>query len=422
MGQAVAMPDEDKSRHPGPLLRTTTEYAWRLLVIGVAAYLVLRVLGHLFEVLVPVAVALLLSALLDPLLQVLRNHRVPRGTATLATILAAVVVIGGLMTLVVLRAVDQVPQLADQVNAVIPHLRHWLEKGPLRISPRTVDNLSSTISREVSRHSSTVISAATSTGRTLLGLATGLLLTFFITIFFLYDGARVWRFVCLAAPAAARPRFDLAGRAAWATLRQYVQGTLVVSVFHGLVIAVVLTILGVPLVLPLAVLVAAGSVVPIVGAVVTGLVSVGVAGVSQGLTAAIVVTIVLIADDQIEAHILQPFVVGRYVRIHPLATVLSLTAGGLLAGIVGVLFAFPLLACVSSAVRAVVRSTNATSASGSPPAVAAEPGVTEPARRAEPPDGQHPDGHTPDGATGASGESEGEPDRGRVRWPWQHER
>ncbi|MCL2393228.1 MAG: AI-2E family transporter [Acidimicrobiaceae bacterium] len=415
------MPAEDPSRHPGPLLRTTTEYAWRLLLIGVAAYLLLRVLGHLLEVIVPIAIALLLTALLDPLLTVLRNRRVPRGMATLATIIAAVVVIGGLLTLVVLRAVDQFPQLADEVNAVIPHLRHWLERGPLRISPKTVENLSSTISREVSRHSSTVISAATSTGKTLLQLATGLLLTFFIAIFFLYDGARIWRFVCLAAPTAARPRVDLAGRAAWDTLRQYVQGTLVVAVFHGVVIAIVLAILGVPLVLPLAVLVAAGSVVPIIGAVVTGLVAVGVAGVAHGLTAAIIVTVVLIADDQIEAHILQPFVVGRYVRIHPLATVLSLTAGGVLAGIVGVLFAVPLTACLSSAVRALVRSGEGASRDGASPALSGDARLAEPPQLAEHTGNGGPDDHSPEGTAPGAPEPGGGPDRGRGRWPWQHE-
>ncbi len=124
--------------------------------------------------------------------------------------------------------------------------------------------------------------------------------------------------------------------------------------FHALAIALVLGILGIPLVLPLAVLVAIGSVIPIVGAVVTGLAAVAVAGVTGGLTDAIIVAVVLVADNQIEAHLLQPFVVGRYVRIHPLAIVVSLTAGAVLAGILGALFAVPLVACSSSAVRSLL--------------------------------------------------------------------
>lgn len=411
------MPDDDQSRHPGPLLRTAAEYAWRLLVLGVTAYLLLRILGHLLEVIVPVAVALLFTALLEPLLAALRRRGLPRGPATLITILVALIAVGGLITLVVNRAIAQVPQLADEVNKVIPHLRHWLEQGPLRISPTTVDNLSSTISKAVSRHSSTVISAAASTGSTVVHVATGLLLTFFITVFFLYDGARVWRFVCLVAPRAARPRIDLAGRAAWMTLRQYVHGTLVVAVFHGVVIAIVLAILGVPLVLPLAVLVAAGALVPLVGAVVTGVLAVAVAGVSQGLTAAIVVTLVLIANDQIEGHILQPFVVGRYVRIHPLATVLALTAGAVLAGFFGVLFAVPLVACLNTVVRALVRpDEGAVVAADMSPPLVNEPGAVERPEGIAGGDGQTPNG----AAEEETGAEEPGAEHGHIRWPWQH--
>jgi putative heme transporter len=350
----MEVPDKEQTPLPGPILRVGADYAWRILVLGLAAYVTIRILSHLLEVIVPLAVALFLTALLQPLLSFLRRHGFSRGLATLATLLVAFVLIGGLLTVVILRAVDQIPQLADQVNAVLPALRHWLEKGPLKVSPKTVDNLSNTVSKEVSAHSSTVISAAASTGKTVISGATGLLLAFFSTVFFLYDGPKVWHFLTLISPAPARPRVDAAGRAAWATLGHYVHGSLVVAVFHGLAIALVLGILGVPLVLPLAVLVAVGSFVPIVGAVVTGLAAVAVAGVTGGLTDAIIVAVVLVADNQIEAHLLQPFVVGRYVRIHPLAIVVSLTAGAVLAGILGALFAVPLVACASAAIRSLV--------------------------------------------------------------------
>ena len=125
-----------------------------------------------------------------------------------------------------------------------------------------------------------------------------------------------------------------------------------VAAFHGIVIAITLTILGVPLAFPLAVLVGLGSVVPLVGAVVTGALAVGVAALSKGLVPAVIVAAVLLIDNQIEAHVLQPLVVGRYVRIHPLAVVLALTAGALLFGIFGAIVAVPLVACINSGVRA----------------------------------------------------------------------
>ncbi len=121
-----------------------------------------------------------------------------------------------------------------------------------------------------------------------------------------------------------------------------------------MVIAIALTILGVPLAFPLAVLVGLGSFVPLVGAFVTGVLAVGVAGLSKGLVAAIVVVVVLLADSQVEAHALQPFVVGRYARIHPLAVVLALTAGGILFGIFGAIIAVPVVACTNSAAQALL--------------------------------------------------------------------
>lgn len=351
IGQSGSMRKAPDEAYPGALLRVSAAYAWRLLILAAAAYGVVLVLGRLRDVVVPFAAALLLTALLQPYLAVLRGRGLSQGTATVVSFLSAVVVIGGLLTLVVIRAVNQFPRLGLQLDQVLPHLRHWLENGPLHLSAAIVDNLNSTITKLVGSHSSTLLSAAATTGRTILRLVAGLLLTLFITVFLLYDGPRVWRFACLAAPRGARPQVDSAGRAAWTTLSHYVRGTLVVAVFHGVAVAVVLGVLGVPLVLPLAVLVAFGSFVPIVGALITGVVAVGVAGVSHGLTDAVVVTLVLVADNQVESHLLQPFVVGRYVRLHPLATVLALGAGAVLAGILGAIFAVPMVAAISAAVR-----------------------------------------------------------------------
>ena len=161
----------------------------------------------------------------------------------------------------------------------------------------------------------------------------------------------MWGFLIRGRPPRLRPNVDAAGRAAWKTLSDYVRGTLIVAAFHGVVILITLTILGVPLAFPLAVLVALGSFVPLVGAVVTGALAVAVAALSQGLVAAVIVAAVLVINNQIEAHALQPFVVGRYVRVHPLAVVLSLATGGLLFGIFGAIIAVPIVACINSAVR-----------------------------------------------------------------------
>ncbi|MGH9056340.1 MAG: AI-2E family transporter [Acidimicrobiales bacterium] len=338
--------------YPGPLLRTTADYSWRLLIVGTVVYFLVRLLSHLTLAVIPFLAAVLAAALLRPVMGFLRRRQVPRGAATLVTVLVAAFVLGGVLTLVVVRAAEQAPQLGNEINSLIPHVKHWLIHGPLRLDANTVDNLSKTLTDEVTKNSSRIASAALTTGKAAIDVLGGIALMVFVTVFLLYDGDRVWDFLVKGAPAAARPRLDAGGRAAWSTLCHYVQGTLVVATFHGIVIAITLTVLGVPLAFPLAVLVGLGSFVPIVGAFVTGALAVGVAGLSKGLVAAIVVFAILIIDAQVEGHALQPFVVGRYVRIHPLAVVMALSAGALLFGIFGAIVAVPIVACINSAVRA----------------------------------------------------------------------
>jgi predicted PurR-regulated permease PerM len=347
--------NSDPSRlraYPGAIIRTVADYAWRLLAIGALGYFVVQLLSRLSLVVIPFIVSILATALLHPLLARLRSWGLPRGLATLATVLVALGVIGGLITVIVIRAANQAPQLGNEINALIPKVKHWLITGPLRLNPSTVNNLGNTVTKDVTKNSSVIASTALSTGKTVVEVLAGAALVVFSTILLLYDGPRIWRFLLKAAPRASRERVDRTARAGWQTVGHYVRGTLIVATFHGVVVTVTLTILGVPLAFPLGVLVALGSFVPLVGAFVTGTLAVAVAGLSKGLLAALIVVIVLLVDNQIEAHVLQPFVVGRYVRIHPLAVVLSLGAGGILFGIFGAIVAVPVVAFVNSAIRA----------------------------------------------------------------------
>jgi putative heme transporter len=340
--------------HPGPALRVAADYAWCLIVIGVAAYLGLRILGHLLTVVVPFTLSVLLTAALRPLMGVLVRRGLHRALATLATLLVALVVIGGIIALAATKAIDQAPQLAKEINELIPKVEKWLISGPLRLNKGTIDSFSATLTKQVDKNGAAIASTAVSTGKTVLDVLAGLVLGVFSTIFLLYDGERVWRFLCAGFPRAARGRVDIAGKAAWQSLTYYVRSTLVVAVFHGIVMTIVLLILGVPLVAPLAFIVALGSFVPLVGTIITGLLAVGVAGLSQGALAALVVVLVLVVDNQVDAHILQPLVVGRYVHIHPLGIVLALASGAILLGVFGAIIAVPTAACVNSAVRSLL--------------------------------------------------------------------
>ena len=345
---------EDR-RHPGVPLRMAADYAWRFLVIAAAAYVVLRVFEPLYELIIALVVALFITALLRPVLAFLRRRGVPRGLATAMSVLFAFVVVGGILAYVTSRGVDDFPALGDQINRIIPHVKNWLINGPLHVNASSVNNISNTLSKEVTKNTGVIASSALSTGKTVLTVLAGLVLAIFVTVFLLYDGEGVWEFLVRLLPRDARPRVDAAGRAAWLTLSKYIRGTLIVAAFHGVVIAITLAILGVPLVAPLALVVALGAFVPLVGAIVAGALAVAVAAITHGVVAAIVVLAVLVIDNQVEAHVLQPFVVGRYVHIHPLATVLALAAGELLLGIFGAVIAVPTVACANAAIRCLVR-------------------------------------------------------------------
>ena len=305
---------------------------------------------------IPFIVSVLATALLHPFLARLRRIGFSRWLATVTTVLAAILLVGGLITVVVIRAANQAPQLGNEINSLVPHVKHWLITGPLRLNPTTVNNLGNTITKDVTSNSSAIASTAVSTGKTVAEVAAGIALTSLLHHLPALRrrpglGLRPQR-----STEGIAPDGHIAARAAWGTVSQYVRGTLIVATFHGVVVASTLAILGVPLAFPLGVLVGLGSFVPLVGAFLTGVLAVAVAGLSKGLLAAIIVVAVLLLDNQIEAHVLQPFVVGRYVRIHPLALVLALASGAVLFGIFGAIVAVPVVACINSAIRAVLDS------------------------------------------------------------------
>ena len=337
---------------PGALIRLAGDYAWRLLAIGTVVYFLVKFLSRLPLVIIPFLISLLVTAVLLPLMNLFRRRGLSRGPATIVTIVISIVALAGVLTLVVIRAAQEAPQLGNEINSLIPQVKHWLITGPLKLNPNTVNNLGSTITKAVNTNSSAIASTALSTGKTALEVLGGMVLVLFSTVFLLYDGEKVWGFLLKGAPAAARPRLDAGGRAAWTTLSHYVRGTLIVAIFHGVVMGITLTILGVPLAFPLAVIIGLGAFVPLIGAFVAGGLAVAVAGLSKGLIAAIVVLAVLLADNQIEAHGLQPFVVGRYVRIHPLAVVMALATGAILFGVFGAIVAVPVVGCLNTGIRA----------------------------------------------------------------------
>ena len=190
----------------------------------------------------------------------------------------------------------------------------------------------------------TVVKTATTAGH----LLAGLFIVLFSTIFFIYDGRNIWGWLVRLFPTRAQGRVQGSGERAWAVLTAYVRATAVIAAVDAIGIGLVAWILGLPLVVPLAVLVFIGSFIPVVGATISGTVAVAVALVSEGPVQALIMLAGVIGVQQLEGHVLQPFLLGRLVRVHPLAVVVVIAIGGFVAGIFGALIAVPLTAIVNT--------------------------------------------------------------------------
>jgi len=323
-----------------PLLADLAGWAWRLLLLSVIAWLLLRVAQQLYLVSLPIAASLLMTALLAPVVFALRRLGMPRALATAVTVLGMLAAVVGLLVWVVQRAIAEAPTLSSELSSAVQRLP---------ISNATLERLRGQFVDYLQSGSGSLAGGVITGLQTGAEVVTGVLLTLLLTIILLADGDRMWGWLVTRLPEQARRRVVRAGVPAWERLSGWMRGTVLVAVFHSTVVSITLSVLGVPLVAPLTVLVFLGSFIPLVGAIVAGALATLVAFASQGTTAAIVFLIVLLIDNQVEAHVLQPFLVGRYVRLHPFVVAIVITAGALLGGLAGALLAVPFTAALYAA-------------------------------------------------------------------------
>ncbi len=343
------MPPEDAPIRVPPLLAGAAAWCWRILVVAAAFLALVMLLGKLELLVLPLLAGVLFSALLYPAVALLCRAGVRRGWATTVVLVTAFLILGMVATFVVNSASNEYPKLVNQVSDVSDQVKSYLVTH-LHINERDVTNVTDKLVTTLRKHQSQIASGVVQAGRTFLEWVSAAVLTFFITFFFLFDGHTIWGWVVDRFPQGAREPLSGAGNRAWRALTGYVAGTFLVALFQGTVIGITLALLGVPLVGPLAVLTFLGSFIPIIGAVVFGALAVLVALVTSGWVAGLVVVVVLIGQNQVEAHLLQPLVVGRYVHLHPLAIAVTLAGGALLAGLPGAIFGVPIVAAVNAGV------------------------------------------------------------------------
>jgi predicted PurR-regulated permease PerM len=340
--------DEDVPRS----LRLAAAWSWRLLVIAAAAAAVLWVVGRLHLVLIPLSIALLLSALLSPLVGWLRRRvRMHRSLATAIVLIGGIAAVAGTLTAVISQFVSGLPKLTQNAADGISQIQKWLRTGPLHLSNKQLTDAVDAAQKWLDDHRATLTIGALSTAGTALDVLAALFLVLFATFFFLRDGRRIWRFVVGLFPAGAREPLASAGEQAWGTLVAYVRATVLVAFIDAVGIGLWLVILRVQFAFPLAALVFLGAFIPIVGSTISGSVAVLVALVTRGPLTALLVLTGVIAIQQLEGHVLQPVIMGRAVAIHPLAVIVAIATGVVLAGIIGALVAVPLVAVLNTGVR-----------------------------------------------------------------------
>ncbi len=334
-----------------PSVRSAAAWSWNLLAIGLGVAALVWLATWLKVILVPIAVALLLTVLLTPVQRFCHHRlRMSRGLASGVALVGLLILVVGLVALAGNSIVNGFQDLQERAAAGFDTFMKWLSDGPLHLDSDHVDEYVETASQSLSDNQGVLVSGAVGAATTVGHVAAGALIALFCTFFFLYDGRRIWSWLVGLLPHSVRDRVHQAGRRGIVTLSAYTRTQILVAFVDAAGIGIGAAIFRVPLALPLAILVFVGSFIPIVGAVVTGAIAVLVALVANGWPTALAMLAVVLVVQQIEGHVLQPFLMGHAVSLHPVAVLLAVAAGSFTGGIVGALFAVPAAAVLNTVV------------------------------------------------------------------------
>ncbi len=330
-----------------PALQMTASYAWRFIVIAAAAGVIIWLVMLLKLLVIPTLAAIILTALLWPIFDLMLRARFPRWLAVVLALLGTFAIVAGLLWLVGWQVTREWPSVQARSIQAFADFQQFLIDGPLHLSAEQIQDLLDDLVTFIQDQSQWLLSGAMAIGSTFGQILTGAVLGVFILICFLADGAGIWRWTVKLFPRKARAAVHGAAVNGWTTVVNYARTQLLVATIDAIGIGLGAALLGVPLAVPIGVLVFLGAFIPIVGAVVTGAFAVFLALVYNGPWIAIWMLVVVLAVQQIEGHILQPILMGSAVKVHPLAVVLVVAGGAMIAGIPGALFAVPLAAFVN---------------------------------------------------------------------------
>jgi len=319
---------------------------WRLLIVAAALLFVLLAISRVLVVVVPVIVALFLSTVLVPPARWLRRRGWPPALATCAVFFMALCVLAAIVALLAPVVAHDTSSLRSSTNGGIHRVQNWLVRGPLHLKRSDVKKDFDDFGKSFKSHAG----GFAVRGATLVGeIAADVLLSLVLTFFFVKDGERFAASFLRLIPLHQKADARELGTRVWATLSGYIRGTAVNGLVNGLLMTLSLIVIGVPLAAPIGVLTFFGGFFPIVGAIAVGALAALVALVAKGPVAALVVVGVTVVIHNVEGYLVGPFVLGRAVKLHPVAVLLALSVGGVLAGIVGAFVAVPTAAVIASA-------------------------------------------------------------------------
>lgn len=330
----------DRDSIPGWLI-AWGDGAWRLVAIGLVVFFGFRALRTISVVILAVIVAVLLTAVLWGPFNWLRERGLPPALASLLTLTAAVAMLAGVILLIIPPVADSVETLSSDVGELIESGRQWLINGPLALTESEIDSYWQSITDWIQDvGSNSLLGGATA----VLEVVTGTVLAIIVTFFLLKDGRTLLDALQTRLSDDRAGKVETGATVGRLTLARYMRGIAIIGLFDATLIAIALWIVGVPLVVPLAVIVFFGAFIPLVGAFASGLLATAVALVNGGLTDGLIILAVVVGVQQFEGDVIMPLVFGQTLRLHPLVILLGVTAGGIAFGLVGAFLAVPLIA------------------------------------------------------------------------------
>ncbi|WP_209323610.1 AI-2E family transporter [Brevibacterium renqingii] len=349
-GSLNAPPNRDDPIPEG--LKLGARFTGYLLVIVAGITVAVFIALQVAQIVVPFLAGLVLSALLVPLSSFLQRHRWPKWLAVVSVWVVVLGLLAGLILLITFQVRSEIPAIQKQVATSLDAAKQFLATQPFGLTESKLNDLVDSSGQWLQDNAAGLGSGAAEVGSTAAHVIEGVIIILFVTLFALIDGRGIWTWVIHVWPKRAHARISAAGEAGWKTLSNFIRIQLVVAASDAIGIGVGALILGVPLAVPIATVVFLGAFVPFVGAIVGGAVAVGLALLFNGWVHGVIMLGIVIVVQQLESHVLQPWLTGPTVKIHPLAVILGVTAGAAVAGIAGAFFSVPVIATLNSMIRA----------------------------------------------------------------------